>query len=120
MKNIWKVFPVMLCIFCIFWCVSLLRCTYLTARHGQEFDLASLCEENTMISPPEWFSVLSYSDTTAKIYCIEKDYSVGTVLKFYKVQGTWNCKGWETVWTSLGGSADGDVWPYFWHSLQYR
>ncbi len=121
MKKIFKVICILGLIVFAFWGSSMLKCEYLTSRHGHEFNFSVVTKENTMISEPEWVKILSYNPNNAKVYYIEKNFSVGHIFAFKKEQGQWKYDGWEkTVWSSLGGSADDDVWPYFWHSFKYR
>lgn len=119
MKFFIKFMAVILVIIFIVWGIPMIKCEYLTARHGSEFDFEAVLEENTMISEPEWFKVISYNNEFAKIYYIDKNFSLGTLLTFKDVQGTWVYDSWDTVWTARGGNADNDVWPYFWHNTKY-
>lgn len=121
MKRILKYICIIVLIAFAFWGSCMLKCEYLTARYAHEFDFESVTEENTMISRPEYFKILSYKEDFSKIYYIEKHFSAGHVLTFKKTNDQWTYDSWEqTVWSSLGGSADGNVWPYFWHSFKYR
>ncbi len=121
MKKFLKCISIIVFIVFAFWGSCMLKCEYLTARYGHEFDFESVIEENTMISEPECFKILSYKEEYAKIYYIEKRFSAGHILIFKKDNDKLRYDDWEkTVWSSLGGSADDNVWPYFWHSFKYR
>ncbi|MBE7026353.1 MAG: hypothetical protein E7410_02125 [Ruminococcaceae bacterium] len=104
----------------VFWGIPMLKCEYLTARYGHEFDLSQVPEENSMLGKVEWFKILSYNDDIAQIYYIDEDFSTGNILTFKKVSGEWKYDSWDTLWTARGGNADENVWPYFWHSSKYR
>ena len=121
MKKILKVMCVLGLILFVFWGWNVLKCEYLTLRYAHEFDFTVAAEENTMISKPERVKILSCNSDSARVYYVEKDFAAGHILAFKKEQGKWKYDRWEkTAWSSLGGSADDDVWPYFWHSFIYR
>ena len=120
MKKFLKIILIIALIFFIIWGIPMLKCEYLTLQHGHEFDLSAVLEENTMLSEPDWFRILSYNDEYAEIYYISEDFRLGSVLGFKKVQGKWKYDSWlACVWIALGGHADDDVWPYFWHNTKY-
>lgn len=121
MKKFLKARYIILLIVFIFFATPFMKCEYLTAQHGHEFDFGQDVEENTMLtSEPEWFRIMSYNDELAKIYYIDKNFSTGNILSFKKHAGKWTFNSWErTMWTTMGGSADEVVWPYFWHRLMY-
>lgn len=120
MKKFLKIILIIALIFFIIWGIPMIKCEYLTLQHGHEFDLSAVPEENTMLSEPDWFRILSYNDEYAEIYYISEDFRLGSVLGFKKVQGKWKYDSWlACVWTALGGNADDDVWPYFWHNTKY-
>ncbi len=52
----------------------------------------------------------------ARVYYVG---GTGDILTFSKVDETWELEhnGWETVWSKTG-SADGFIWPYFYHSQE--
>ncbi len=117
MKKSLKVILIISLIIFIFWGIPMLKCEYLTIRHGHEFDFKQVPEENTMLGKPEWFRILSYNDEIAKIYYI--DGYTGNTLLFKKFDEKWEYDRWErTLWSSYG-NADENIWPYFWHSIKY-
>lgn len=113
-------------IFLVFWIGTILYTEILTFQHGDTFRI--IVEEDT------WYEgfgdigkikVLSYSDTSARVYCvwinrsngiegIEAESRLGgAILKFEKVDGKWRIIESETEWIwSSTGSADGFMWPY--------
>ena len=120
MKKFLKIILIIALIFFIVWGGSILKCEYLTARHGDEFDFECV-EENTMLSKPDWFRLLSYNDEYAEIYYICEGFGLGEILSFKKVDGEWKFDDWvKDLWTAFGGNGDETVWPYFWHYNKYR
>ena len=108
-------------IFFVLWGGAMLKCEYLTAQHGHEFDLSVVPEENTMLSEADWFRILSYNGERAEIYYISEGFRLGCIVGFDKADGKWVYDGsWDVRWTLLGGNADEIVWPYFWHRDKYR
>ena len=121
MKKFLKIILIITLIFLVVWGSSILKCEYLTSQHSHEFDLAAIPEEDTMLSKPDWFRIISYNDEYAEIYYISESFRLGSILSFNKVDGKWKYDGYaNTRWTLLGGSADEIVWPYFWHKDKYR
>lgn len=103
-------FPI-LC-FLIIWGISLARCEILTQMYGNEF--AESYKENTMLGDMEYWKVLDYSQTHARVYYVGLNHSVADILTFVKENGKWKQDGWDTVWAT-SGSADNTIWPYWWH-----
>ena len=121
MKFFIKFISAILVIIFVFWGIPMIKCEYLTARHGSEFDLVAIPEEDTMLSKPDWFRILSYNDEYAEIYYISEGFRLGSILSFNKVHSEWKYDGCaNTRWTLLGGSADEIVWPYFWHMWNHE
>lgn len=120
MKFFLKFISVILVIIFIVWGIPMLKCEYLTARYGHEFDLEEPYKQNSLIPKTQSFKVMSYGKESAKLYCIGENYSIGNVLFFKKTDGKWTYDKWgECIWTALGGNADNYVWPYFWHNTKY-
>ena len=116
-KKIAAVFMMFLIIFpLVIWGVSLFKCEMLTARYGDEF--SEIYKENTMLGDIEYFKVLDYTDSSAKVYYVSHDYSGGDVLAFEKENGEWKYSEWETVWSEMG-STDGFLWPYITDTVFY-
>ena len=95
--------------FLIIWGAALLKCEYLTNRYYDEFEFAY--KNNTMISEPKYFKVLSCNEDAAEVYYVSDD--CGDVLTFENQNGNWVETRWNTVW-SKQGSASSAVWPYWW------
>ena len=120
MKFFLKFISVILVIIFIVWGIPMIKCEYLTAKYGHEFDLTAIPEEDPMLSEPDWFRILSYNDKYTEIYYISEGFRLGSILSFKKVHGEWKYDSpANTIWTALGGNADNDVWPYFWHNTKY-
>lgn len=120
MKKTLKIILIIALIFLVVWGISMLKCEYLTARYGHEFDLEEPYKQNSLIPKTQSFKVMSYGKELAELYCIGDNYSMGNLLIFKKADGKWTYyKLGECVWTALGGNADNDVWPYFWHNTKY-
>lgn len=120
MKFFVKFIAVILVIIFIAWGFPMIKCEYLTARYGHEFDLEEPYKQNSLISKTQSFKVMSYGKERAELYCIGENYSAGNVLIFKKTDGKWIYDQWkECVWTAMGGNADNYIWPYFWHNTKY-
>ena len=101
-------------VFLAVWGFSLLRCEILTNQYHDEFSEAY--KSNTMIGNVEYFKVLSCDGETADVYYISE--GGANVLNFELQDGVWAETHWDTVW-SRSGSADGIVWPYWWHNIHF-
>ena len=121
MKKFLKARYIILLIIFILWGLPFLKCEFLTLLHAREFDFKKEMEEHTMLSSePEWFRIMSYNDEFAEIYYIDEGFAMGNILSFKKINNEWKYDEWKrTMWTTLGGTADEFVWPYFWHRLMY-
>lgn len=120
MKLLVKFIAVILVIVFLVWGIPMIKCEYLTARYGYEFDLEESYKQNSLIPKTQSFKVMSYSNEQAELYCIGENYSAGNVLHFKKADGKWVYDRWkECVWSAIGGNADNDIWPYFWHNTKY-
>lgn len=94
----------------LIWITSIVKCEILTYQHGMEF--SNLYQSNTMIGEQQYWKVLEYSDTYARVYFVASNRNSGNILTFVRQNGVWVYNSWEeTVW-SRSGSADGFVWPY--------
>ncbi|MDL2281330.1 hypothetical protein LJC10_05710 [Selenomonadales bacterium OttesenSCG-928-I06] len=111
MKKLLKILLILLIgvvvLFFIYWGAAILKCEYLTYQYGKEFETGY--KETNMIDSVDYFKVLDYSDTSARVYYVS-EYS-GNILRFSKEDGQWVYKNWSTVW-SKGGNADEIMWPY--------
>ena len=109
MKKIcFRIFLAFIVLFMLIWGIAILKCEILTYKYGYQFN--TIYQENTMIGEIEYFKVLEYSDTYARVYYVSKN--SGNVLTFSKKSGEWKYDKWEqTVWSKTG-SADDFIWPY--------
>ena len=106
MKKISLLLSVVILLFLIFWGGSFLKCEWLTSRHGAEF--LSFPE----VSASTKYKVLSYSEDSARVYCVNFNETNGTVHRYTKQNGEWKHTQWEAGGWSTSGSADDPVWPY--------
>ena len=90
-----------------FWGISIAQCEILTFQHGHEFE--GMEETTNMLSKADYFKVLSYSDSNARVFY--KSYYNSNILEFMLQDGEWVLGNWQTVW-SRSGSADDFMWPY--------
>jgi len=112
-KLTFRLIPV-IC-FLLIWGFSLARCEILTLLHGEEF--ADAYKENTMLGEQEYWKILDYSETHARVYYVSKNYQDADILSFKQENGKWKYDKWEdTVW-SKSGSASEVIWPYWWHFI---
>jgi hypothetical protein len=115
MKKILIILLIPMMCFLLIWGISLARCEIFTLMHGQEF--AELYKENTMLGEQEYWRVLDYSETYARVYYVGIKHSGANILSFVKKNDQWKYDKWEsTVW-SKGGSASDVIWPYWWHFI---
>jgi hypothetical protein len=105
-------YPVL--VFLLIWGGSLAVCEFLTLRHGTEFSEAY--KEKAMLDEMEYWKVLACSQETATVYFVSKGYTDANVLTFANVDGQWEYDTWNTIWAT-SGTADGVIWPYFWHFI---
>ena len=99
-----------LLLFLLIWSASILKCEFLTYRYGYQFE--TIYRENTMMGDIDYLKVLSYSNSTARVYYVSKNRAAGDILVFSKQNGEWKYDYWDwTVWSKTG-SADNFVWPY--------
>ena len=117
MKKVIKIWVILIpVIFLLVWGVALIKCELLTLLHGDEFK--NNYQENTMIDEIDYLKVLQYSENTAKIYYVTENKSTGEVLMFKNINNEWVYDQWYgTIWSGIGGSASGVVWPYLWHFI---
>lgn len=105
-----KVILVGLIGFLLYWGISIIKCEILTHRYGEQF--SEIYRENTMIGEIDYFKILNYSDSEARVYYVSENRSGGDILIFEKEGDLWVYRSWErTVWSKFG-SADGFMWPY--------
>lgn len=92
------------------WLAAVLECEVLTYKYGEQFENAYI--GHTMFATPDYHKVLEYSNHRAVIYYVTI-FGCGNIVIFERenAQTSWNFYEWRTVW-SVGGSADGFVWPY--------
>lgn len=93
---------------CLFWVGSILKCEILTLQYGKQFD--GLYEQTRMIDEVDYWKVMEYSDSTARVYYVTKQV-FGNIVTFEKQNGQWQMKVWECVWSHYGSASD-FIWPY--------
>lgn len=113
-KKFWIIAVIVLIL--LPWLLSLLKCETLTLLHGKEFEGKEL--QTNMLGESDYLKVLSYSDTEAEVYYVDRD-GTGDTLNFEKQDGEWVYTNWNTIWSACGGSAEGAIWPYWWHWFTY-
>lgn len=98
-------------LFVAFYCISLFKCEFLTAVHGDEFE--GLETNTNMLEKSDYLKVLDYSDTDSTVYYVGPNRSYANILSFSRNGKTdqWVHVKWDTIW-SKSGSADGFIWPY--------
>lgn len=101
-------------IFVAVWGAALLRCEILTGRYHDDF--AEAYKSNKMIGDMDFFKVISCDGEEAEVYYVSANGAA--LLKFEMQDGAWVETAWDTIW-SKSGSADGIVWPYWWHVITY-
>ena len=98
------------------WAYDYSYCEYLTSKYGYQFK--DLYKENALIGPDLFYlKVMKYDEEYTRVYYVtgykEDNIKTGNTLGFTKVDGKWVFTGkWSTIWTELGGNADGFIWPY--------
>lgn len=86
------------------------RVEFLTWKHWAEF--ASLYKQSNMIDDIEYFKVMDYSKTSARVYYVTKNRTGADLFAYSKKDGQWVLEEWTTIW-SRAGSADGFIWPNY-------
>ena len=112
--------------FITFWVGSIIHAEILTFRHGYKFEEIHYEEPRiyNSIGALEYLKVLSYSETTARVYFVTVnrcgglafseigDRLGGHIFIFSNEDGHWEVAEQERVVWSKTGSADGFLWPY--------
>ena len=95
------------------WAVSLVRCEILTRQYCTD-EIRETCVSWPMAGTIRQIKMLDYSrDMFCKVYVREDDGgSVYYLLRDKESEWKWKIIGWDTIWTTGGGNADGFVWPY--------
>ena len=111
-----KYLPIVLVFCCIvFWFISIVKCEILTFLYKSNFPFPE--DIRSMRGDMDYLKVIKYSGSSACVYCVSGNKSVGDTVMFIKSNGEWRYDGRiNTVWSKRGGSADEFVWPYFYHS----
>ncbi len=110
MKKLRKLLLIIILIFVAVWAFSVAKCEYLSAMYAHEF--YGLEDDVSNLYPVcENVKVLSYDEASAEVYFYEQD--IGLWFLFEKSEGKWQEVTSKCVWST--GSADGVLWPYFWH-----
>ena len=94
------------------WFFTYMKNEFLTWHYGKEF--IGLHKSSNMVDNVDYLKVISYSENSACIYYVG---SSGDVFTFTKNNNEWEMLTWNTIWSKTG-SADGFIYPYFWHSIE--
>ena len=119
--------------FLIIWGSSMIYSEILTRQFGYIFE--AVIVENldilNRVGYPVELRVLNYSDTSSRIYNVwinidgyithikEGSRIGGAIFEFTKIDDTWQLAGQGTTWSAVG-SANGIIWPFFYHSVEGR
>jgi len=124
--------PILL--FVIIWGGAMLHTTILTHRYGHIFEAVIMENPETRerVGDAGNLRILSYSATSARIYNVWLNWEGsginhieiggrhgGAIFEFQMRYGEWQFASQGTTWSEVG-SADGIVWPYFYHSVEGR
>jgi len=110
MKKNKKKFMVIVIIIIVMLIVPYIRVEILTLKYGSEF--VNLYGASNMIDGIEYFKVMDYSETYAKVYYVSKGRYSGNMFIFVQKDGHWILDNWETIWSETG-SADSFMWPLY-------
>ncbi len=100
---------VVICILIIL-VVPYLRVEVLTWKHGTEFE--TLYKSSNILDDIDYFKVMNYSDTSARVYYVAKNRARADLFTFVQKDGQWVLDKWKTIWSKTG-SADDFIWPYY-------
>lgn len=90
-----------------YWLGNIAYCEMLTVRYGDEF----LPQIEYYLPPDAKPHVLKYTGTYAEVYFRTWYYGQKMIYLKNSDNNEWEVVEWECIW-SLGGSADGFIWPY--------
>lgn len=112
-----KLGMMVLIILIVFIIISYLYVEILTYKYGMQF--AHLYDASSWIENCSSHKVFKYADDEADVYYEafnpnEKKVSATFMYHFKRVNDTWMLDSWECIW-SRTGSADGFIWPYYFH-----
>ena len=109
-----KFIPMFL-IICVvaFWVFSIIKIEILTAIHKEELYMSSAVSGR--IGEPDKIKVMNITDEAAQVYLFND--GGGIIIDFIKDGDSWEYEKGRAVW-SRAGSADGIIWPYFYHSAE--
>lgn len=65
-----------------------------------------------MIDEIEYFKIMKYTNTSARVYYVTENRSAGILITFRKQGNEWVLDYWEAIWSKTG-SAEGNIWPYY-------
>ncbi|MDO5403042.1 MAG: hypothetical protein Q4F11_06340 [Eubacteriales bacterium] len=102
------------------WLVPFAHNSILTIMHGKEFkDEYRQCSYFQSDEKVEFYQVIEYSESRAKVYYVAERHSSANVYTFEKKDDRWLFKEFDTIWSS-SGSAEDILWPYFWDVIIFR
>ncbi|MBQ9536059.1 MAG: hypothetical protein IJU78_09480 [Clostridia bacterium] len=83
---------------------------FYTLFYGDEF--AKEYTQTGMIDGIEYYRVIEYSNSEAKVIYIIEDHKAADMIFFVKNNGKWKLQEWTCLWSKTG-SADSFFWPYY-------
>ena len=111
MKKILKIILLIIIIFLDIWVGALIKCEYLTHTYGESF--SDVIEEKYNIGDG-YFRVLEHRWGYSRIYCIiDNEYNKFAVEMLITHHDD-RIATERAIWTTRG-TADGAIWPYWWH-----
>lgn len=89
-----------------------IKAEYYTYKYGEQFEDLYLL--TNMISDVEFYRVVEYADTRAKVYYVESGGLTTNYVYFIRENESeeWKMSQWETVWSKYGSASDA-AWPYY-------
>ncbi|MCL2400644.1 MAG: hypothetical protein FWC91_12985 [Defluviitaleaceae bacterium] len=115
-------------VFLLIWGGAMIVTETLTYRYGHIFEeaISESQDIQSRVGGMGYLKVLHYSDTFARIYRVwvnqensrHNHVEIGGAVFYFSKEGdVWQLTGQGTTWSRVG-SADGIIWPYFYHSAE--
>jgi hypothetical protein len=99
----------------LFWCFSMAKVVLLTIKYEDMYpcpvEIVSMCGD------ADYIRVLKHTETSAEVYYVDTERTVGSTAIFAFQNGNWLFQEWRTIWSSTGSSSE-YVWPFFYHSTE--
>lgn len=120
-KKILIILIIIPTILLLYWIFSIIKCEVLTCKYKNVInDPTNVADVHETIGEYNFAKVISSSKNEIRVYYIEKDYSYANTIIYRKTGNQWRVYSWDKcVWSSVGGSADDTVWPYWWHVFYF-